>query len=129
MDISHFNTSNVVDFETMFNDSGIDSIDVRGFDTKKAKFLYSMFSDCELKTLDLSSFSFKNAIDASELLNPCRNLTYLNMDSNDLKGITFEYYDEGMKFNGEPFYGAEDNPCTLVINSDFDKSVLGEQNK
>lgn len=129
VDVSHFNTSNVVDFGNMFNDSAIDSIDVSSFDTRKAKFLYSMFSDCEMDSLDLSVFSFESAIDASELLNPCNNLTYLNMGSNDLKGMSFEYYDEGMKFNGEPFdgVGTEDNPCTLVINSDFDKSVLGEQ--
>lgn len=126
VDVSHFNTSNVVDFGNMFNDSAIDSVDVRGFDTKKAKFLFGMFSGSDIKNLDLSGFSFESTIDATEILNSCGNLISLNVGANDLKGLTFEEEDG---YNGEPFegVGTEENPCKLVINSDFDKSVLGEK--
>ena len=60
---NNFKTNNVVDMSNMFQNTAISSIDLSIFDTSNVKIMTSMFKSCsQLTSLDLKSFRTINAI-------------------------------------------------------------------
>ena len=59
LDLSNFNTANVVDMAHMFyNCSALTSLDLSNFNTKKVRYMNSMFSDCSALTTIYASDEF-----------------------------------------------------------------------
>ena len=69
IDLSSFDTSNVVDMSVMFiNVSGVTELDASTFDTSKVTNFNAMFNNCSnLGKLDLSSFDFSSATDTNSM--------------------------------------------------------------
>ena len=56
LDLSTFNTSNVIDFRDFINDSNIYSINVSSFDTSKVIYFQGMFNSYKGETINLDNF-------------------------------------------------------------------------
>ena len=69
LDLSSFNTSNVMDMRSMFNGcSSLTSLDLSSFNTSNVTDMSVMFSGCSsLASLDLSSFNTSNVTDMSSM--------------------------------------------------------------
>ena len=84
LDLSNFNTSNVIDMSFMFTD-GNKLKKIQGlnkFNTSKVTNMNSMFDECkELEYLDLSNFDTSKVTDISEMFCNCKKLR--------IKGINF----------------------------------------
>lgn len=149
LDVSGFNTANVQDMTCMFEGcSQLETIDVSGFNTANVDRMMGMFNDCQnLKSVDISSFHIGkiisnfyayyspafsklpenerpgvSAISVFFIFSGCSNLRTLNVGGNDFSSLTscMEVI-EGM-FKG---VGTIDSPCRLIVNQQFDQSVLG----
>lgn len=122
LDVSKFNTEKVTDMSYMFYSClRLTNIDVSKFNTANVTDMKFMFYQCnDITSLDLSNFVFpQNHYYAGyDLLYGCGKLKELNMGSNSLNDVDAQ----------EAFsrVGTDDDPCYLIINNDFDKSVLGE---
>ena len=85
IDLSNFNTSNVVYMNKLFlNCFKLEEIKgLNNFDTTNVKFMDSMFEECyELKSLDLSNFNVSNVTDMGYMFNKCVKLK-------EIKGLKF----------------------------------------
>ena len=89
MDLSSFNTGNVIKMNEMFDRcSSLTSLDLRNFNTGKAIDMNNMFSWCEsLESLDISSFNTKNVGDMSYMFSGCYNLKHLDLSSFNTKNV------------------------------------------
>ena len=67
LDVSHFDTSQVVDMYGMFGNCGsLASLDVSHFNTSQVSNMQDMFYECKsLKILDVSNFDTSNVKDLS----------------------------------------------------------------
>ena len=83
LDVSSFNTSNVMFMHYMFNNcSALTSLDLSNFNTTNVKFMNYMFNNCSsLTSLDLSSFNTAKVTDMSYMFNSCYALTSLDLSS------------------------------------------------
>ncbi len=90
IDVSNFDTSNVIDMSYMFNGCGnLTSLDISNFDTKNVTDMNSMFSNCNsLTSLDLSNFDTNKVTDMSSMFSDCSNLTNLNLSNFDISNVT-----------------------------------------
>ncbi len=77
LDLSNFNTANVMDMGNMFlNCSVLTSLDLSNFNTKEVRYMHSMFSDCSALTTIYASDEFvttKVEI-GSDMFSGCKNL-------------------------------------------------------
>ena len=122
LDLSGFNTNKVTDMSNMFHDcSSLTSLDVSNFNTAVVTDMRSMFHGClSLTSLDISNFDITAQTNVNCLCMGCYKLSNINLGSND-----FSENDDNINqpvFSG---VGNSESPCDLIINADFDKSVLG----
>lgn len=156
IDLSGFNTSEVNDMSSMFEGcSSLISLDLTGFNTLKVERIEEMFKDCSrLSVLNISNFDisrmFNNSIlyvlshndehlsydevttygpyikffndSFKNIFQGCSSLSTLYIGHNDFDNVN-ELFEKGNLFNG---IGTSDRPCRLVVDSDFDKSVLAD---
>ena len=91
IDLSSFNTSNVINMSHMFCGCGnLESIDLSSFNTKNVINMNSMFYKCEsLTSLNLSSFNTVKVTDMSNMFSfSCRYLDSLNLSSFNTSNVT-----------------------------------------
>ena len=81
LDLSGFDTSNVVDMSQMFYGcSGLTTLDVTGWDTSKVTNMSGMFFHCSgLTTLNVTDFDTSNVTNMASMFNGCSGLTTLNV--------------------------------------------------
>ncbi|MFW5482870.1 MAG: BspA family leucine-rich repeat surface protein [Prevotella sp.] len=146
IDVSGFNTANVRHMDRMFEGcSQLKTIDVSGFNTANVPTMYCMFRGCHnLKSIDISSFNIGKLVSkvygindiwneeekrellhqwVDDIFSGCSNLRTLNIGGNDFSIFTTYNADiPGDVFKG---VGTIDSPCRLIVNQQFDQSVLG----
>ena len=115
IDLSEFDTSNVIHMGYMFNDCinlekiifgnintsfvknmnhlfancQLLSIDLSNFDTSFVTTMQSMFSNCEIITsLDVSKFNTRNVEDMRDMFSRCYKLTSINISNFDTSKVT-----------------------------------------
>ena len=73
IDLSSFNSSNVIDMSGMFSVcSSLKSIDLSSFNTNNVSNMHSIFAQCSsLESLDLSSFNTNNVINMVVMFSNC----------------------------------------------------------
>lgn len=79
LDLSHFDTHNVRDMRNMFyRCQGLKHLDLSSFDTSKVEYVHYMFAGCSsLVRLDLSNFDARSFQDYENMFIDCNNLTYI----------------------------------------------------
>ena len=97
IDLSNFNTRNIINMSGMFHDSGaLENIDVSFFDTFKVKNMHRMFSGCEsLKDIDLSIFNTQNVTSMSRMFENCKSLKSIdisNFNTQNVTNMNFMFY-------------------------------------
>ena len=100
IDVSGFNTSNVINMSYMFSGcSRLSSIDVSGFDTSKVINMNGMFINCSsLVSIDVSGFDTSKVTDMSGMFNNCLSLVSIDVSGFDTSKVT----DMGGMFNNCP---------------------------
>ena len=90
LNLSNFNTSNVIDMNWMFYScSSLTSLNLSNFNTFNVTDMSNMFCSCSsLTTLDLSSFNTSNVTDMSWMFCNCSSLTALNLSSFNTSNVT-----------------------------------------
>ena len=122
LDLSNFNTAAVTNMYGMFlSCSSLISLDLSNFNTTAVTNMHSMFMSCSsLATIDISNFDVSAETAINYLLWGCDNLSSINVGDNDFSANSISFTFGGV--------GKSLNPCNLIINSGFDKSVLGDYN-
>jgi surface protein len=97
LDLSNFDTSNVISMSAMFNGCrNLTSLDLSSFDTSNVDSMSSMFSGCSsLTSLDLSNFDTSNVKSMFSMFDGCSNLTSLDLSSFDTSNVvntTYMFY-------------------------------------
>jgi surface protein len=89
IDLSSFNTSNVVDMGWMFfGASGLETLDVTGFDTRNVIDMGLMFREMSsLTALDVTGFETSSVTDMREMFRGTQ-LTQLDLSSFDTSNVT-----------------------------------------
>ena len=123
LNLSYFNTEAVTDTSWMFEGcSSLTSLDLRSFNTAAVTNMSYMFYDCSsLTSIDIRNFDVSAETNIDYLFKDCSNLLSVKVGSNDFSANAAS----NTVFGG---VGKSSNPCNLIINSDFDKSVLGDYN-
>ena len=90
LDLTSFSTSKVTDMSDMFyNCSSLTSLDLSSFNTMNVTSMFQMFSYCEsLIALDLSSFNTSNVTTMAYMFSYCSSLTNLNLSSFNTSNVT-----------------------------------------
>ena len=90
INLSSLDTSNVINMNCMFfGCNSLTNIDLSSFDTTNVTNMRGMLSQCKnLTNIDLSSFNTQNVADMSFILSGCINLIKLNLSSFDTKNVT-----------------------------------------
>ena len=94
LDVSHFDTSNVMDMNTMFgnmpfSNSKLTSLDVSHFNTSRVTNMNSMFFACSsLTSLDVSHFDTSNVTKMGGMFNDCESLTSLDLSKFNTSKVT-----------------------------------------
>ena len=90
LDISNFDTSNVTNMNNMFDGcKGFSSIDVSSFNTSKVTTIASMFNACsKLTDIDLSNFDTSKVTNMSYLFNSCIVLPSLDLSNFYTSNVT-----------------------------------------
>lgn len=82
VDVSGFNTENVVIISQMFAGCAFTNLDLKGFDTQKVYDMTGLFSDChQLVSVDLSSFNTEKVTDMPFMFCNCGKLTEVDLSS------------------------------------------------
>ena len=90
LDLSNFDTSRVTKMNYMFcNCSKLTQLDLSNFNTSKVTDMYSMFSKCsKLTSLDLGNFDTSQVTNMGQMLYICSALTNLNLSNFDTSKVT-----------------------------------------
>ena len=90
LDLSNFDTSRVTKMNYMFcNCSKLTQLDLSNFNTSKVTDMYSMFSKCsKLTSLDLGNFDTSQVTNMGQMLYICSALTNLNLSNFDTNKVT-----------------------------------------
>ena len=91
LDLSNFNTSNVIDMESMFQKcrSLKEIKGINNFNTINVNNMKQMFQECnELKYLDLSKFNTSKVTNMSEMFSDCYELEYLDLSNFNTSNVT-----------------------------------------
>lgn len=118
LDLSSFNTERITDMQEMFYGCNkLRDLDLSSFNTENVTDMHGMFCDClNLITLDLSNFNTDKVKSAEMMFYHCTKLKLLNLGNND-----FYIASKSSAFDE---VGTVASPCSLIISSDFSKSVL-----
>jgi surface protein len=89
MDLSSFNTQNVVQMSSMFSYCrSLKSIDLSSFNTRNVEQMGSMFIGCSsLISLDLSSFRIYNTTNMCYMFCECSNLKEVKFDNRAKRNV------------------------------------------
>ena len=89
-DLSHYDTSNVTNMESMFTYcQGLTSLDVSNFDTSNVTNMESMFYFCtNLTSLNVSNFDTSNVTNMTNMFGFLQNIQTLDLSSFDLTNVT-----------------------------------------
>ena len=90
LDLSNFNTSKVTNMKRMFSGcSSLTSLDLSSFNTSKVTNMYVMFGAClSLTSLDLSNFNTSNATNMESMFANCLSLTELDLSNFNTSQVT-----------------------------------------
>ena len=90
IDLSNFDTSNVLSMEGMFqNCQDLEYLNLNGMKTSSVNNMESMFEGCKkLESLDLSSFETSSVLNMKNMFNNCENLAYLDVSSFDTSSVS-----------------------------------------
>ncbi len=119
--VNNFDTSNVTDMRAMFSScSNLTELNLSSFDTSNVTNMSYMFNQCSgLTDIDISNFKISYGTDIGVMFHWCTNLSSINLGDNDFTGCIDDGNDVFSKV------GSPSVPCNLIINTDFDTSVLG----
>ena len=138
IDLSSFDTSNVVDMSGMFSyTSGVNSLDLSGFDTSNVTVMRSMFNTCYAKTIIFGdNFDTSNVTDMSSMFDGS-TATSLDVSKFDTSKVTDMYrmfaYTRGDSLDltnfdtsnvtrmSDMFYSSELTTIYLKSQEDIDK--------
>ena len=90
IDLSGWNTSKVTNMDSMFgNCSSLTSLDVSHFNTSNVTNMWNMFLDCSsLTSLDVSHFNTSKVTDMSNMFLNCSSLTSLDVSHFNTSNVT-----------------------------------------
>ena len=90
LNVSTFDTSSVTNMNYMFNGCcSLTILNISNFDTSKVTTMINMFANCErLKSLDLSNFDTSEVTDMYYMFSGCKLLTHLNLSSFNTSKVT-----------------------------------------
>lgn len=95
-DLSHFDTSAVINMSGMFAYvgciKGIDNVDFSSFDTSKVQKMNAMFVNSGFRTLDLSSFDTSHVTNMAYMFRGCKFLETLNLKNWNTSKVTSMSY-------------------------------------
>ena len=125
LDLSSFNTNAVTSMGHMFYGcSRLTSLDLSNFNTSSVTDMSNMFDGCSsLTNMDISNFNISANTGIGQLFKGCYKMSCINVGNNDFS--TNDSYWGETTFEG---IGSSSSPCNLIIDSGFDKSVLGSYN-
>ncbi|MGL4948848.1 MAG: BspA family leucine-rich repeat surface protein [Anaeroplasmataceae bacterium] len=87
-DITKLNTSKVTNMKDMFKGTSIKNLNLSNFNTDLVTDMTAMFSGCtELVTLDLSKFNTSNVTSMESMFNMCYSLNKLDLSKFDTKNV------------------------------------------
>lgn len=114
LDLSLFNTLNVVDMNHMFyNCDALTSLNIKDFNTSNVLDMSYMFYHCEaLTNLDLSNFNTLKVTNMKEMFMYCKALTSLDLSSFNTSNVNNMY---------EMFYECN-SMKSLILGENFDAS-------
>ena len=94
IDLSNFNTINVLDTSHMFREcKKLKTIDTSSFNTSKVKDMSCMFQECNaLTSLNISSFNTQNVTNMVYMFIHCWSLQELDVTSFDTGKVVFMHY-------------------------------------
>lgn len=82
IDLSEYDTSNIIDMNSMFMTCDTHELDLSKFDTHNVRDMRNMFYRCQrLKHLDLSSFDISKLCGISYMFYHCSSLEWLDISS------------------------------------------------
>lgn len=133
IDVTGFNTEKTVSIDGIFEGcSNLKALDVSGFNTSLAYNASEILKDCSsLSSVDISNFNLSNTNWVREMFSGCVELRRIVIGNNDFTNLSdYSYFDKSRKVSNQRDdaflkVGTVDNPCLLIIGSDFNKSVLG----
>lgn len=113
IDVSLFDTSNVIEFTGMFaNCYNLVNLDLSSFNTAKVNYMDSMFSGCSsLERLDLSSFTQNTLYTIYNMFDNCVSLEFL-----DIRNMEFSSFDYGDLIKDIPYN------CEIVVKNATEKA-------
>ena len=90
VDLSKFDTSNVIDMGDMFFEcSSLTTLDLSNFKTENVQYLDRMFEGCSsLTSLDVSGFKTKNVTNTRSMFAECSSLTTLDVSCFETENVT-----------------------------------------
>lgn len=96
MDLSDYDTSNIVDMTFMFANISLTELNLRSFNTSNTINMSCMFANCDkLVELDLSSFDTRRVDEIIYMFAGCRSLVRLdlsNFDASNFKSYAHIFY-------------------------------------
>ena len=82
IDLTFFDTTNIINMSHMFAYNKLKNIDLSTFKTIKVEKMDYLFAYCEnLEQIDLTSFDTSNVKDMSFMFKGCKNIKYINLSS------------------------------------------------
>ncbi|MFG5372682.1 MucBP domain-containing protein, partial [Enterococcus faecalis] len=87
LDLSNWDTSNVIDMSSMFYNSQVTSLDVSKWNTSNVTDMNNMFSNFKATSLDLSNWDTSNVIDMSWMFDTSQ-VTSLDVSNWDTSNVT-----------------------------------------
>lgn len=87
LDLSSFNTSNVVDMRDMINGTNISSINVSSFDTSKVIYFQGMFNSYKGESLNIDNFDTSSARYLNHMFAFNTNLKTINLSNFDTSNV------------------------------------------
>ena len=113
IDLSGFNTSNVIDMKRMFSNMGasatVITLDLSDFDTSKVKTMYWMFRKTNIRVVDLTYFNTTNVQNMKGMFAGCTAVTTIKFGPN--------FVDTNLRSTKEMFYGASKLETILAYNN------------
>ncbi len=99
IDLSSFNTSNIINMTGMFHSTSATSINLEKMDTSKVTDMSYMFFGSQAKTLDLSNFDTSNVTYISSMFNNSQvlSLDLSNFDTSKVTNMYRMFYESTVK--------------------------------
>ena len=90
INLSNFNTQNVIDMNNMFNRcSSLTNVNLSNFNTENVNNMSHTFCGCSsLTKINLSNFDTKNVTNMSNLFSKCKALITINLSNLNTKNVT-----------------------------------------